>query len=86
MWESIKLCWREKWANFESLNGIVMLAWGAGFIYCGIYNQEFGYAYALVSVGVLIMFWGLRKVSVNRIKQAAVTAELVKARMNREAV
>ncbi|MBP3955380.1 hypothetical protein J8F10_08815 [Gemmata sp. G18] len=56
--------------NFETFNGaFVMLPWGAGFIYCGLYDLRLGYSYALLSVGVTLVIWGLRKVTVDRVKQ-----------------
>ena len=58
--------------NFETFNGVfVMLPWGAGFIYCGLYDLRLGYSYALFSVGVTLVIWGLRKATVDRVKQKA---------------
>lgn len=56
--------------NFETFNGaFVMLPWGAGFVYCGLFDLKLGYSYALLSVGLTLVIWGLRKATVDRVKQ-----------------
>lgn len=71
--------------NFEALNGwIIMIPWGAGFVYCGLYNQKLGYQYAMVSVGIVLVLWGLRKGTVNRIKYWNRIEELQAKRKSRE--
>lgn len=56
--------------NFETFNGFcVMIPWGAGFVYCGLFDLRMGYSYALLSVGATLIVWGLRKASVDRVKQ-----------------
>jgi len=47
-----------------------------------INKPQFGYNYALMSTGIVLMIWGLRKTFVNRIKQAARTQEQVEKRMD----
>lgn len=99
MWEKAKICWEEKWATFESLNGALMILWGIGFVY---YSYEDipkpatfdsrniwtwpinGYDYAEFTVGIILIIWGLRKTTVNRIKQEARKSKLVSARLQRE--
>jgi hypothetical protein len=46
-----------------------MLPWGAGFVYCGLFDLKLGYSYALLSVGVTLLIWGVRKATVDRVKQ-----------------
>lgn len=75
----------ERFWNFEALNGwIVMIPWGAGFIYCGLYDLKFGYQYSMVSVGAVLVLWGLRKGTVNRIKYWNKIEEMQQRRKQRE--
>ena len=70
---------RHRFLNFETFNGaFILVPWGAGFIYCGLYDLKMGYSYALLSVGVTLIIWGVRKASVDRIKQKAVVDKLVR--------
>lgn len=72
MWQEFKTDLKERFLKFETFNGVfVFIPWGAGFIYCGLYNLRLGYQYAFVSVGMVLIIWGLRKTFVNRIKQQA---------------
>ncbi len=73
----------ERFFNFETFNGaFVFLPWGTGFLFYGwpwsatpetfmhiITRPQFGYNYALISIGIVLWVWGVRKVLVNRIKQ-----------------
>lgn len=64
--------------NFETFNGAcVLLPWGTGFVYCGLYDLKLGYTYALLSVGVTLIIWGLRKATVDRVKQKVKQERLV---------
>lgn len=82
MWEEFKTDLRERFLKFESFNGLfVYIPWGAGFVYCGLYDLRLGYQYAFVTVGLVLIFWGLRKTFVNRIKQAANEALAVDERV-----
>lgn len=79
MWEKFKQDLRERYLDFESFNGaFIFIPWGAGLIYCGKFNKEFGYEYMMVTGGLALMIWGLRKVLVNRIKQKIKVDEMVK--------
>lgn len=94
MWNMIKRELVERFITFEAFNGgIIMIPWGMGFLYYGIPWQvdlqtalylaqqpQFGYNYALISVGLVQIVWGLRKLLVNRVKQQAKFEELVKRR------
>lgn len=63
---------RNRFANFETLDGaLIYVPWGAGFVYCGLFDLKAGYAYALLSAGVTLIVWGVRKAAVDRVKQAA---------------
>lgn len=56
--------------NFETFNGaFIFIPWGLGFLYCGLYELKMGYSYALLSVGATLVIWGLRKATVDRVKQ-----------------
>ena len=84
-WELLKLDLSERLLKFETFNGaFVYLPWGWGFFYYGfpwqadaetffyiISQPQFGYNYALMSTGIVLMIWGLRKTFVNRVKQQA---------------
>lgn len=72
MWGAIKRDLRQRLLTFEAFNGaFIFIPWGAGFIYCALYAQAFGYTYAMLSIGVVLIIWGLRKLTVNRIKLQA---------------
>lgn len=72
---------RERFLNFEAFNGfVIFIPWGWGFVWYGLPSKEmlmqysilherFGYNYGMVSLGVVLMVWGCRKVFVNRIRQ-----------------
>jgi hypothetical protein len=78
LWPSIKRDIQERFMNFETVNGsFIFIPWGAGFIYCGLYAPAFGYTYGMVSLGVVLIIWGLRKTLVNRIHQAIKIEQLV---------
>lgn len=82
MWKRIKSDFRERFLTFEAFNGaFIFIPWGAGFIYYGIYKPQFSYQYGMVSVGIVLIVWGLRKMFTNRIKQQADINRLL---MNRE--
>jgi hypothetical protein len=84
MLKSIQRDMRERFVNWETVNGFFLfMPWGAGFIWYGvpskelllqysIWHERFGYNYGMTSLGVILTAWGLRKVAVNRIKQAVV--------------
>ena len=72
MWKAIKKDIRQRLLTFEAFNGaFILIPWGSGFVYCGLFNQAYGYKYGLVSLGAVLIVWGIRKLSVNRIKQQA---------------
>jgi hypothetical protein len=75
---------KERFFNFETLNGLFFLIWGSGFIYCGFFDRKLGYDYALVSIGLMLITWGIRKMSVNRIKQAIEVEKLIDERKKAE--
>jgi hypothetical protein len=63
---------KQRLLTFEAFNGaFIFLPWGMGFIYCGLFNLRLGYAYGMVSLGIVLILWGLRKLTVNRVKQQA---------------
>lgn len=63
---------KQRLLTFEAFNGgFVMLPWGLGFIYCGLYDLKLGYQYGFISLGIVLVIWSLRKVTVNRVKQQA---------------
>lgn len=70
---------KRRFMNFETLNGaFILIPWGAGFIYCGLYDLRAGYTYAMLSAGTTLIVWGLRKVSVDRVKQKAKFEKMVR--------
>lgn len=83
LWTLAKLDFSERFLKFETFNGFVYIVWGWGFFYYGfpwqaneetffyiITQPQFGYNYALMSTGIVLMIWGIRKMLVNRVKQA----------------
>lgn len=82
MWKKIKQDLKERFLTFEAFNGaFIFIPWGFGFIYYGVYQPQFSYTYGMVSVGLVLIVWGVRKTFTNRIKQQAKINKLV---MNRE--
>lgn len=76
---TLKTAIKRRFMNFETLNGaFILIPWGAGFIYCGLYDLRAGYTYAMLSVGATLIIWGLRKVSVDRVKQKAKFEKMVR--------
>lgn len=96
IWERIKQDAGERFLKFETFNGaFIYIPWGWGFFYYGfpwsatpetfyeiIKSPTFGYNYGLMSTGFVLMFWGVRKTFVNRIKQQAKLDESVQAHIN----
>lgn len=92
-WERIKQDLGERFLKFETFNGaFIYIPWGAGFFYYGfpwqassetfytiITQPQFGFNYGLMSTGFVLMFWGIRKTFVNRVKQQAKLEESVQA-------
>lgn len=84
----------ERFLKFETFNGaFIFLPWGWGFFYYGfpwnatpqtfyyiISQPQFGYNYAFMSTGIVLMVWGLRKTFVNRVKQQARLEQQVEQR------
>lgn len=69
---SVKKELKQRLLTFEAFNGgLVMFPWGLGFIYCGLYDLKLGYQYGFISLGIVLVIWSLRKVTVNRVKQQA---------------
>ena len=68
----LKAALKRRFLNFETFNGaFVLIPWGVGFVYCGLFDLRAGYTYAMLSVGATLIIWGLRKVSVDPVKLAA---------------
>jgi hypothetical protein len=42
-----------------------------------------GYSYTLLSAGIVLIIWGLRKLTVNRVKQKAKLAQAVQAELSK---
>ena len=90
MWETIKRDIKERFFNFETVNGFfVFIPWGLGFIWYGLPSRElllqysilherFGYNYGMVSLGIVLTIWGVRKVAVNRVHQSIKFEELTR--------
>ena len=95
-WERIKQDASERFLKFETFNGaFIYIPWGWGFFYYGfpwnacpetfyyiVSQPQFGYNYALMSTGIVLMIWGLRKTFVNRVKQQAKLEESVQQHLN----
>lgn len=93
-WARFKLDLSERFLKFETFNGaFVYVPWGWGFFYYGfpwqadketffyiVSQPQFGYNYALMSTGIVLMFWGVRKTFINRVKQQAKLEESVALR------
>jgi hypothetical protein len=81
---AIKIDLKQRLLTFEAFNGaFIFLPWGAGFIYCGLFDQRMGYSYTLLSAGIVLIIWGLRKLTVNRVKQKAKLAQAVQAELSK---
>ncbi len=67
--EKQKRAVKRRLLNFETFDGaFILVPWGLGFIYCGLFDLRLGYAYAMVTTGITLVIWGIRKASVDRVK------------------
>lgn len=92
MWEKLKQELKERWATAELAGGIFRLAWGWGFFYYGfpwqitfatlaiVQRPQFGYNYALMSVGIALMLAGLKRLIQNPVAAKAKLNSLVEER------
>jgi hypothetical protein len=77
MWKKFKRDFRERFLNFETAKGMYLVPAGAAIIYITLFHIQFIIQSTGVLLGGYALFEGLRKVFVNRIKQAAVVEKLV---------
>lgn len=94
-WGCIKRDLVERFLKFETLDGaFIYIPWGMGFFYYGfpwdstpetfyyiVTQPQFGYNYGLISLGIVLIFWGLRKTFVNRVKEQAKMEEQIMERL-----
>lgn len=83
MWEKFKADFTERFLNFETAKGIYMVPAGLIIVYCAVFYIAFVIQVAFGLLGWYIFSEGLRKIFVNRIKQALKTYELLDARKAR---
>ncbi len=83
--QAVKKDLAERFLKFETFNGaFIYIPWGAGFFYYGwpweantetilyiVTQPQFGYNYGLITLGMVLIIWGVRKTFVNRVKQQA---------------
>lgn len=73
--------WLKEQLTAETFFGwFIYLPWGGAMIYYGLYDLPGGYRFAFISAGIYLLVLGIRKGTVNRIKQAVKVERLVKAR------
>jgi hypothetical protein len=77
MWKKFKRDFRERFLNFETAKGMYLIPTGAAIIYVTLFHIQFIIQCVGVLLGGYALFEGLRKVFVNRIKQAAAVGKLV---------
>ena len=65
---------------FRSIGWFFYLPWGGGFIYYALNDLPGLYRYTGVTVGLFLIVVGLRKGTINRIKQAVKVQQLVEER------
>ena len=76
MWKKFKKDFTQRFMNFETAKGVYMVPAGLVIVYVSVYEVR----YLMQSVGALFGWFifceGLRKILVNRIKQAMVRRKL----------
>lgn len=82
MWEAFKRDMKERFLNFETAKGMFLIPAGLAGLYTTWYYTQF-----IIQVGCSILFIymsseGLRKIFVNRIKQAAKQSAMLRERIN----
>lgn len=80
MWEKLKRDFKERFMNFETAKGIYLFPAGCIMIYTSIYHIEFVIQAAGVLSGGYFIYEGLRKILVNRVKQAIARKKLFEER------
>lgn len=85
MWEKLKQDFRERFLNFETAKGVYLIPAGLATVYASIFHVQYLLQTAGALAGWYLVSEGIRKVWVNRIKQAAETKALVNARLERMA-
>ncbi len=83
MWERFKMDFKERFLNFETAKGIYMVPAGLVIVYCAIYYIAFVIQVAFAVFGWYMVSDGLRKIWVNRIKQAVKTEQMKEDRIER---
>lgn len=80
MWKKLKQDFKERFLNFETAKGIYLLPAGCiGIFICWYYQQYFVQAFGTIIFGYMV-YEGLRKIMVNRVKQAKARKKLFEER------
>lgn len=77
MWERFKMDFRERFLNFETAKGIYMVPAGLFIVYFAIFHIAFVIQVTFAIYGWYMFSEGLRKIFVNRIKQAVKQDQLI---------
>lgn len=80
-WKDIKTDLRERLLNFETAKGVYMAPAGAAITYAAVFHIAFVIQVAFGLLGWYIFSEGLRKIWVNRVKQALVRDQQKAARL-----
>lgn len=70
-WTKFKRDFKERFLNMETAKGIYLLPAGLAVIYAGVYHVAFVIQVAAILAGGYFVYEGFRKITVNRITQAA---------------
>lgn len=81
MWEKFKQDFMERFMTFETAKGIYLIPAGLAIMYVSVFYMQ----YIIQATGIIFGWYmtseGMRKVFVNRIKQAVKVNAMVEARM-----
>jgi len=80
MWQKVKQDMKERFLNFETAKGAYMVPAGLVIVYAAVFHIAYVIQVSFALMGWFIFSEGLRKIGVNRIKQAQKKEQLLAAR------
>ena len=85
LWKKFKQDFRERFLNLETAKGIYLFPAGLVLIYASVYHVEYVIQAAGALAGGYFTYEGIRKITVNRVKQALARKKLFEDREHLDA-